>query len=442
VRFHPHSYGDPAGRVFVWNDALYRGIRRDAAPLFRRLFAEGIIDRLVHEGLLVDSSLTPLRLDGFELVVCHRRIPFASYPEEWCGAMLRDAGIVMLELLERLASHGLTLKDGHPWNVLYDGGRPTYVDLTSIAAMDERGWPAYDSFRRFCAYPLLLMSKGHDRVARRLMPEYEGVRPADVRALTRRSARLVSLATAGLDRASAIWRRLAGVDGPTPDARRREAVARLARRLRRRILAIPVDAGRPDSPASPREDDARGQRTTIAAILDRVLTDLRPASVLQAFSRESYAVLAAAAGRTVVCFDPDPARVSRLYRQARDAGLRILPLVMDFTDPTPARGLAGHWAIPAMQRFPCDVVVALGLVRYAALERRLPFELVLEALGELSKRWLVVDFPMRDEVAARFDADAPWCKLESFVTALKHRFRSLTTLPADLDDRVVLLCEK
>jgi len=177
VAFHPHSHGDPAGRLFLWKGELYRGIRAEWAPLWGELLQQGVIQRLVDRGLLIDTETTALRLDGFDLVVRHRRLPFVSYPEEWCATMLKDAGLAILDLVIELAPNGLTLKDGHPWNVLFDAGRFIYVDLTSLAPLPaDGGWPGHDSFCRFCLYPLLLISDGHDRFARRVLPESEGVR--------------------------------------------------------------------------------------------------------------------------------------------------------------------------------------------------------------------------------------------------------------------------
>src|SRR5512138_461254 len=120
VAFHPHSHGDPAGRLFLWKGSLYRGIRAGWTPVWAQLIENGLLQRLVDRGLFIDTEPTGLSLDGFELVVHHRLLPFASYPEEWCPAMLKDAALAILDLVIELAPHNLTLKDGHPWNVVFD----------------------------------------------------------------------------------------------------------------------------------------------------------------------------------------------------------------------------------------------------------------------------------------------------------------------------------
>src|SRR5262245_6474907 len=130
IKFHPHSFGDPAGRLFWWEGQLYRGISHEKVSFFKQLFQTGIIQELVDRGLLIETEPTPLTVDGYAMVVRHRSVPFASYPEEWCMAMLKDAALANIELLKYLAQYGFTLKDAHPWNILFDAWKPIYVDLS------------------------------------------------------------------------------------------------------------------------------------------------------------------------------------------------------------------------------------------------------------------------------------------------------------------------
>src|SRR5437016_5424762 len=188
LKFHPHSFADPSGRLFWWQGQLYRGIRADWAPVVRRLFDDGVIQTLVDRGLLIQTQPTPLQVDGYEMVVRHRYVPFASYPEEWCPAMLKDAALTNIELLMELARYGFTLKDAHPWNILFDAWKPVYVDFSSIAPINDDGaWRGYDQFCRFYLYPLILMAHEQDRIARRLLPELEGISKSDMSKLTRSS---------------------------------------------------------------------------------------------------------------------------------------------------------------------------------------------------------------------------------------------------------------
>ena len=127
VVFHPDSGRDPDGRIFAWEGEMLRAISDARTPFFRRLLADGVARDLAGRGLLVPATPTDLTLEGYGLVVRHPTIPFVSRPTEWLPEMLRDAALTTLDLLEALADYGLTLKDAHPWNVLFDGATPVHA---------------------------------------------------------------------------------------------------------------------------------------------------------------------------------------------------------------------------------------------------------------------------------------------------------------------------
>jgi hypothetical protein len=120
IDFHPNSFTDPRVRLFRYKGELYRGITGEKAIFFKRLFQEGLIQRLIEKGLLIESELTSLRIAEYDLVIRHQLLPFNSYPNEWCAALLKDGMLTMLNLAIELAKHGLTLVDAHPWNLLFD----------------------------------------------------------------------------------------------------------------------------------------------------------------------------------------------------------------------------------------------------------------------------------------------------------------------------------
>src|ERR1041385_1142121 len=129
LKFHPHSFADPDGRLFWLDGGLYRAISHEKTPFFAQLFQNGIISELINRGILVGSEPTEHVLDGYGMVLRHTAVPFVSYPNEWCSAMFKDGALAYLDLLKELVQKGLTLKDTHPWNLVFDGVRPVYVDI-------------------------------------------------------------------------------------------------------------------------------------------------------------------------------------------------------------------------------------------------------------------------------------------------------------------------
>src|SRR4051812_46251107 len=93
------------------------------------------------------------------------------------------------------------LKDAHPWNVLFDGCRPVWIDLTSIVpANGSRSWPAEGEFYDNCVHPLFLMAQGREKLARSIIAESEVVLRADLEMLGGSKSLLVDVTTALLSR--------------------------------------------------------------------------------------------------------------------------------------------------------------------------------------------------------------------------------------------------
>ena len=463
VNYHPHSFADPDGRLFKWNGQLYRGISSEWAPLLRKLLQDGVIHGLVGRGLLIDTESTDLAIGGYDMVVRHRCVPFASYPEEWCSAMFKDVVLTIVTLEIELEQLGLTLRDAHPWNVLFDACQPVYVDLTSmVPSQHESLWPAYNEFCHFCLYPLYLMSYGQERIARCLLSSYEGVRRSYLSMLAPTLGLLgfvpaaISDLTSGLRRRMLyLWQKLlnrvSSAKPPLFGSRLRSPKARLGllEATRREVEGITLPASRPkwlsNSEALVLPLSRQETWTIRQQGLYTILTEIRPGSVLDVSNNTTWcARLAAWLGSRVVSFHTDENYVAQLYDEARARNLPILPLVMDFTNPTPSRGIASHRYIAAVERFQCEMVIALALVHELVFGRRLSFEKIVEGLALFSRRWLVIEFvPPQDEALDRWQsASVPWYTLDNLMSALRKWFYRIRMVPSCPGSRILLVCEK
>jgi hypothetical protein len=418
VQFHPHSFGDPSGRVFAWNGGIYRGITRTAAAFVRGRFEDGVFRRLMQRGLLIDSELSDLELDGYELVVRHRAVPICSYPHEWCVEAFRDAALGILDLVDELARDRLTLKDGHPWNVLADDGGPVWVDLTSVASA-ENGWLGYDEFAKFCLRPFLLMCHGHDRIARALLPTREGVTREEVELLV--GAGVLSKLRAGGAR---LGRKAGTLLG--------RSEAPLVELLRHEIEETPLPS--PEPPLGTTSRAPEGAAAHGRAQLRRVLDELRPKAVLDLTTAGVECVAGPGMPR-LIALDSDHARIGALYRRGRSERLPLLPLVVDFQVPTPAMGVMDHWLIGAVDRLRSDLVLGLGLLPDAVTRRRLNVAQVAEALAGFSRRWAVVELP-----GAGPEHPESY-RPERFIEALGERFPRVTRIEGGAGAEL-LVCER
>jgi hypothetical protein len=447
VVFHPHSYGDPDGRLFRWRGQLYRAISQAKTPFFTQLFRDATLQEIMDRGLLIQSEPTDLALDGFGLVVQHRAVPFVSYPHEWCMAMFKDAALAYLALAEQLGELGLKLKDSHPWNLLFDSTRPVYVDFTSVTnrAVDGPQINA-DKFSQYYLYPLLLMAEGHERIARYLLPDFDGIRRADVVQLTRRELP-AARAEGPTSRARSLLRQLPFGSRQTLSNTVRSVRSHPIEQMRRAIEGVavpmtsrtgPAEAQHPSSPALAVRNPPIEQR------VHTIVGELNPCSLLTIRPRiGAYSVADVIGRRATVLVDTDSTYISHMYADARNRQLPLLPLIVDFTDPTPSRGLSSHVSIAATDRLACECTVALGLVEHVVLARHLSFNHLADGLAQFTKRWLLVEFRgegVGDDRRPR-QASPPWYTVDTFVTALRTRFGSVRTEPSG-PDAFLVVCEK
>ena len=492
ISFHPHSIWDREMRLFRWRGQLYRGISSERAAFFTQLFEDGLIQTLVEQGLLIESKLKPLEIGGFSMVVSHQTVAFNSYSIEWCAAMVKDAALTTLELAIELGQRGFSLEDGHLGNVLFDGCKPIFVDLGSIRPLDEYvhyfRWVAYEQFCQSCIYPLILMSYGKDRVARLLMIDYEGVSKSDFLLLIRGAGGSVQLPNLpvvtclqlGLMKVlprphlSLLKKNLSSIRAfvkkqshtaksqsellekyqPKPQSEflrkiKQKAYLKLLEKTRQYVKSIDLPSFKTESSNQSESSilslSHQDSWTAKQVAVSKYLIELKPSSVLDIGCYTGwYSKLAALLGSQVVAFDKDPACITQLYYEAREKKLPLLPLVMDFTQPTASYGLSSYRYVAANERFQCEMVLALGLFHHIVFEQYPLFEQTVEGLALFSKRWLIVEFvTLEDPELAIFRSPRHcWYTLENFLNALRKRFSSIHTMPSHPESRMLLLCEK
>jgi SAM-dependent methyltransferase len=465
VAFHPFSYGDWSGRVFSWEGGFYRAISGERAPFYERLLSEGILRDLMRRQLLVDTEIADLELDGYALALKHRTVPFVSHCYEWCGEMLKAAALLVLEIERELLKYGLTLQDAHPYNVLFDGPTPVWVDLGSLVPVSHgEPWQAYEEFLAYFTRPLKIMAAGRGDIARCLLrcllrDGDAGIQQRDVEAIT--GTAFTGMIRAAKTKAKAVAREavpsmLRPFASRAIRSRRRsqpfrgtkETINSIDNAIReienirlvqpRTISSNCNGADFPDLVAT------TGWTKKHRSVAD-ILSAKKPESVLDIGSSHGwYSQLAARNGAQVVSVDFDEASVTKLFFDAVTGRLPILPLVTDFRSMNPMMAWAAAPGGAYVDRLRCDMVLALGLVHHLIFEQRLNFDLIARGLSAFARKCLAVEFIGREDpyVRERLDGRFSWYNLENFSTALGREFREVKKFPSDKEYRWVLLCER
>ena len=110
------------------------------------------------------------------------------------------------------------------------------------------------------------------------------------------------------------------------------------------------------------------------AAVRELTSELRPAMAFDLGANTGLlAQLLAADGVTCIAFDRDAGCINRLYvEERRRPNSRILPLVMDLANPSPALGFGLNATLSLFDRPPADLVLCLALIHHLHFTERLP----------------------------------------------------------------------
>jgi hypothetical protein len=431
IQFDPASYVDSNGRLFRFNGEIYRAISPAIAPTYCELIQNKQLDILFEKGL-IETEISDLTLDGYGAVLKHRQLPFISFGFEWCTAMLKDAALLVLDFSLELAKLNLELQDANPWNVIFEGCRPKYVDFGSIVPIQSsQSWLPQEEFIKCFLNPLYLIDLGYRKQASKLMQDYKkwGVTDRDMFSILR-----------GHHLPLWLVRNL-----PIEFATKKERIQTLVT-FREFIENIPVRL--PSTEWSEyyqneaRLDEPNSWNLKQSQVADIVLK-LQPKSLLDIGSNSGwYSQLAARNGSQVVAFDVDETCINNLYKSC-DYQTDILPLVIDFCHPTPAHGKNLEFA-SATQRLKCEMVLALAVVHHLVFKQSETFENITSKLAGFTNKWLLIEFiPKEDRyVSEWYNDNFSWYTNDNFVRALQQHFSKITTFPSNRLPRTLLLCEK
>ena len=296
--------------------------------------------------------------------------------------MLADAGVATLDLQLRLLLSGCSLKDASAYNVQFVGGRPVFIDVSSIERPSRLDlWFALGQFGQMFTFPLLLAClRGWD-LRSYFLPNLGGLPVERVLAMLGRLERWRPRYLLDVTLPAMLARRIEGKSGgpgrslltqekPDPSAQ-----AMNLRRLRRKIGRL--SAGyRPQGvwseytgTCSYSDVAERAKRAAVRRFLERT----RPSTVVDlGCNSGDYSFMAAELGARVVAVDGDHDAIECLYRRLRSHPLPVTPLVVDLSNPSPAIGFRNREREAFLHRVRGDCVLALALLHHLHVRGRSP----------------------------------------------------------------------
>jgi SAM-dependent methyltransferase len=366
--------------------------------------------------LLESSKWQPLfAAPGPDAVFEHELIPFRNYPYEWAPEMLWEAGRLTLELAQSSLPDGYGLKDATPYNVLFRGSDPVFIDAPSFEprTAGDPVWRPYGQFVRTFLLPLLVNQRWGLRLADVFTTHRDGLEPQDVYRLCGpferikpRMLSLVSMPTWLRGKARADGEQLYQPRVLANAEKARFIVQSLLKQLQRSLDSLKPPARK----ASAWSDYMATHTYTEPAFaakekfVDALLEEHPPRRLLDLGANTGhFSLRAAKTGAEVVAIDLDPVCVGALWQRAREQNLPVLPLVVDFSRPSPPLGWRNRECPSFLNRATgaFDAVLMLALVHHLLVTERIPLDEILRLAAELTTSLLVVEFIPPEDVMFR-----------------------------------------
>ena len=363
--------------------------------------------------LLADPAVRELYDSrGGQMILEHERIDFPSFPYEWNAEMLHAAALLTLELAQALLADGLGLKDGTPYNILFRGPNPVFIDVLSFErrAPGDPTWLPYAQFVRTFLLPLLAnrtYGLGLDQI---LTTRRDGLEPEEVYRWSKPWQRLrppffslVAMPTwlggkHKQDDTSIYQKKL--LDDPE---KARYILDHVLDGLRRTLQRLEPAAGARSvwsDYMSTNNNYTADHFSAKQRFVGEALAEFPSRSVLDVGCNTGhFSAIAARQGAKVVALDYDPVVLGDVWRNARTEKMEILPLAVNLTRPSPGTGWLNQecssFLDRARGRF--DAVLMLAVIHHMLVTERVPLADILDLAADLTTNLLIIEFVAPDD---------------------------------------------
>jgi SAM-dependent methyltransferase len=423
------SFRDPGGRVVIRDGRVFREVTSPGFACLDAALESPAVRAEIERGRFVRTEV--LARDDAAATLEHEAIPFPSFPYEWPPEMLYQAGALTIELARALAEEGRGLKDATPFNVLYRGSTPVFVDLLSVERRDPHDpmWLARAQFIRTFVLPLAAECDFGIPFAQTLI-QRDGVEPEALYRLLSSPARLNPKYLPLVSMPVWLGTRKNPDDVSIYRPHKIDDTEKSAYILRRGLVALrkALDRFAPTTRRASRWSDymsadcsyTPGQFSEKEAFVAEALHEASPRRVLDVGANTGhFSKMAARTGASVVAIDGDSAVAGAIWRQAAAEKLDILPLVVNLAQPTPSTGWR-NLECPSFLDRACDggfdMVLMLAVVHHMLATERIPLPEIIDLAADLTTRFALIEFvdcedPMfrrlsrgRDELYSHFHA--------------------------------------
>ncbi len=410
---------DPQGHVELVDQQVIRRLNRALShtSFLRHTDAE----RLVNQKKLVSFVFKS------ETEIVSPRLPFVTYPHEWCDAQLSDAAQLTLEISKYCEPSGYELKDASSWNVIFDGVEPIFCDHLSFEKISRRNWWAFGQYVRHFIFPLYVAKYAGLNSYQSYKISRDGLAPDQVKNLI------------GVRRfITRYWPLMLNFKVKNFESRQQEKLEHKTKHANLYSLSKYLLDGVKPSVKKSVWSNYTGDRVHYSdtahadkkAKIESWLDNLKPNWVADfGCNTGEFTLIANAKGSKVIALDLDHECIQKLYRSAK-GNRDIYPIVVNLDDIDNGRGWAGSEfeSLTTRIRRVNELTLMLALVHHLSISNSIPFKQIAKLARSVTKKWLIVELldhldplvqylcKQRDREPAEFNLKQQMAAFEQYFT--------------------------
>jgi len=393
------SFRDPSGYIFYESNEIYRKINKSYFDEYNNLMKSGLYDELVEKNLLIRHQEVEKKDDY--IIIKPEKIPFISYPYEWCFDELRDAALLTLEIQEIALKYNMILKDATAYNIQFYKGKPIFIDTLSFSNYKEgEPWGAYGQFCRHFMAPLLLMNNVDENLNCLLKNYIDGIPIELANNILKKRGGLPAMQHIKLHSKSITKNN--NIKETKNIYLSKTSIININLMMKRQIeqMKHKKTATEWDSYYDNTNYDDKAEKSKIDLVEQYIkYIKLKENDIIWDFGANDgkYSRLAVKNGGYVISYDIDYNAVNRNYNKIKeDSENNILPLLLDLTNPPSSIGFAENERKGLTSRGPAKCIMLLALIHHICISNNVPLENISDWLSKISKYIIIEFIPKND----------------------------------------------
>jgi SAM-dependent methyltransferase len=394
------SYKDRDGHLYNHDDILYRFVAKSYQIHFEQLMTSGLYENLVQQNLIIpfqQNTENHLKREQWFATLQPQKVAIVSYPFEWSFLQLQAAALCTLKVFKLAISYGMTLKDGTPYNILFDSKNPLFIDHLSFKVTDfSTPWAGYKQFCQMFIFPLMLESYGILPAAKALTIFANGVDYGTMQKLVPTEKKFSGFYYLNIHLAAKLEKSTSKQKKHT--AFNKEKLSNLLD-----LLQLKIEQLQPSKKVTLWGNyytETIMQGSYFQAKRDLVETYLKktPSTILLDLGCNdgTFSKLANKYAQQVIAADFDITAVNYMFASIKNE--RIHPILIDIKEPNLPTGFFYRERTNFFERNKnIDTILCLALLHHLVIGYNLNFYLIAKLLSENCKHLIIEFIPKEDE---------------------------------------------